>query len=260
MSCPSSNTSPPIAAPGIISCIRLRMRRKVDLPQPEGPISAVTLPASMCSDTRSSTSREPNHAEMFRASIPASADNWPGSVCSGSAGRSITNGATVAAGVSTNNGGGGGRVGLLASVGVASAAASAGAAPRNTISAPEMRASAARNRATSPAGTRTPKSEIPGTSSRVHPPGSPCTTLVRSRVSHSQSSPASTARTRSASTSTVAGWRSMTSASPGRPVACTTYEPGNDCEAAPSWDGWWLVLGSVCTGRLRFRGGWEGVG
>ena len=30
-----------------VSCMRLRVRRKVDLPQPEGPIRAVTLLAAM---------------------------------------------------------------------------------------------------------------------------------------------------------------------------------------------------------------------
>ncbi|CAB4961523.1 unannotated protein [freshwater metagenome] len=73
MSCPSSNTWPAIDADGIISCMRLRMRRNVDLPQPDGPISAVTLPAGMSSDTRSSTLCVPNQAEMLRACRPASA-------------------------------------------------------------------------------------------------------------------------------------------------------------------------------------------
>ena len=30
-------------APGMVSFIRLRQRRKVDLPQPDGPMKAVTL-------------------------------------------------------------------------------------------------------------------------------------------------------------------------------------------------------------------------
>ena len=37
MSSPSSMTSPASAADGTSSCIRLRMRRNVDLPQPDGP-------------------------------------------------------------------------------------------------------------------------------------------------------------------------------------------------------------------------------
>ena len=42
MSCPSSITRPVTRAPGIVSCIRLRQRRNVDFPQPDGPMIAVT--------------------------------------------------------------------------------------------------------------------------------------------------------------------------------------------------------------------------
>ncbi len=52
------------------SCIRLRMRRNVDFPQPDGPISAVTLPGSMARDTRSSTFFEPNQALTLVARSP----------------------------------------------------------------------------------------------------------------------------------------------------------------------------------------------
>src|SRR5205085_5308942 len=38
----SSRTSPVTRAPGTTSCMRLRARRNVDLPHPDGPISAVT--------------------------------------------------------------------------------------------------------------------------------------------------------------------------------------------------------------------------
>src|SRR5260221_10476550 len=41
-SCPSRSTLPSTRAPGVSSCIRLRERRKVDLPHPDGPISACT--------------------------------------------------------------------------------------------------------------------------------------------------------------------------------------------------------------------------
>jgi hypothetical protein len=47
------------------------MRRNVDLPQPDGPISEVTWPAGIISDTRSSTWWSPNHALISRASSPA---------------------------------------------------------------------------------------------------------------------------------------------------------------------------------------------
>ena len=43
MSSPSSLIEPLTVAPGVSSCIRLSERRKVVLPQPEEPISAVTL-------------------------------------------------------------------------------------------------------------------------------------------------------------------------------------------------------------------------
>ena len=43
MSSPSSSTSPLIFAVGVSSCIRLRIRRNVDLPHPDGPINAVTV-------------------------------------------------------------------------------------------------------------------------------------------------------------------------------------------------------------------------
>jgi hypothetical protein len=38
---PSTMTWPSTRAPGTSSCIRLMVRRKVDLPQPEDPIRAV---------------------------------------------------------------------------------------------------------------------------------------------------------------------------------------------------------------------------
>jgi len=46
-STPSISTVPSTRAPGITSCIRFRVRRNVDLPQPDGPISAVTLRGSI---------------------------------------------------------------------------------------------------------------------------------------------------------------------------------------------------------------------
>src|SRR6266699_5201569 len=43
MSKPSTSTVPFTRASGTSSCMRLRQRTKVDLPQPEGPIIAVTV-------------------------------------------------------------------------------------------------------------------------------------------------------------------------------------------------------------------------
>src|SRR5215831_5770997 len=57
-------------APATISCIRLSMRRNVDLPHPDGPIRAVTVPGSIVRETRSSTLCVPNHADTLRASRP----------------------------------------------------------------------------------------------------------------------------------------------------------------------------------------------
>ena len=85
MSSPSSRTSPASAADGIISCIRFRIRRKVDLPQPEGPMSAVTCRAGMTSVTSSSTLRSPNQAVMSR---PSRCEPVPSPGPSGAAGPS----------------------------------------------------------------------------------------------------------------------------------------------------------------------------
>ena len=77
MSSPSSSTSPASGADGTSSCIRLRIRRNVDLPQPDGPISAVMPPAAIVSETRSSTLWVPNQAVMSLASISASGATGP---------------------------------------------------------------------------------------------------------------------------------------------------------------------------------------
>src|SRR6266550_9227482 len=47
MSSPSSSILPSTLAPGTTSCMRLMARRNVDLPQPDGPIIAVTCLGSM---------------------------------------------------------------------------------------------------------------------------------------------------------------------------------------------------------------------
>src|SRR5687768_4296839 len=51
MSVPSSSTEPDTRAPGIVSCIRFRHRRKVDFPHPDGPMIAVMLRSSNAIDT-----------------------------------------------------------------------------------------------------------------------------------------------------------------------------------------------------------------
>src|SRR5689334_463813 len=49
-------------ADGTSSCMRLRIRRNVDFPQPDGPISAVTWPAGIVSETFCRTLWSPNQA------------------------------------------------------------------------------------------------------------------------------------------------------------------------------------------------------
>src|SRR5688500_1164423 len=51
MSSPSSRTRPVIQPPSTSSCIRFRVLRKVDLPQPDGPIRACTWWARKPSET-----------------------------------------------------------------------------------------------------------------------------------------------------------------------------------------------------------------
>ncbi len=53
-SCPSISSEPITRAPVMVSFIRLMQRRKVDLPQPDGPIRAVTARAGMSRDTSNS--------------------------------------------------------------------------------------------------------------------------------------------------------------------------------------------------------------
>src|SRR5687767_1129879 len=51
MSSPSRSTRPVIQPPSVSSCSRLSVRRKVDFPHPDGPISACTLLGANESDT-----------------------------------------------------------------------------------------------------------------------------------------------------------------------------------------------------------------
>ena len=50
-SVPSSATLPLTWAPGITSCIRFSVRSSVDLPQPDGPMNAVTVRGSTVIET-----------------------------------------------------------------------------------------------------------------------------------------------------------------------------------------------------------------
>src|ERR1700751_2705231 len=81
MSTPSSLIDPERDAPGTNSCRRVKIRRNVDLPQPEGPIRAVTMPGSIVRETRSRTLWEPNHALTFVDSNLDGDDARVGSGC-----------------------------------------------------------------------------------------------------------------------------------------------------------------------------------
>src|SRR6266576_1079787 len=62
MSWSSSRTCPETCAPATTSCMRFSERRNVDLPQPEGPMSAVTCLGSTVMLTSASAWNAPNQA------------------------------------------------------------------------------------------------------------------------------------------------------------------------------------------------------
>src|SRR5256885_9692040 len=62
MSWPSRSTLPSTRTPVTVSCIRLRQRRKVDLPQPEGPIIAVTDRSRRLRETPRTACTRPKYA------------------------------------------------------------------------------------------------------------------------------------------------------------------------------------------------------
>src|SRR3954468_5048319 len=68
MSSSSSSTLPVTVAPGMTSCMRLSERRNVDLPQPDGPMSAVTVLGSIVSDTSCTATFAPYEAVRFSTS------------------------------------------------------------------------------------------------------------------------------------------------------------------------------------------------
>ena len=55
----SSRTLPSTRAPGITSCIRFSVRSKVDLPQPDGPMNAVTDRGCTVIETSSTALKSP---------------------------------------------------------------------------------------------------------------------------------------------------------------------------------------------------------
>src|ERR1051325_9306855 len=68
MSAPSSSTRPVTQPPSDSSCIRLRQRRKVLFPHPEGPMIALTLCLGNMSETSLTTARGPNSAVSRKVS------------------------------------------------------------------------------------------------------------------------------------------------------------------------------------------------
>src|SRR5205809_699708 len=62
MSAPSSSTRPVTQPPSDSSCIRLRQRRNVLFPHPDGPITAVTLCLGNMIETSLTTARRPYSA------------------------------------------------------------------------------------------------------------------------------------------------------------------------------------------------------
>src|SRR5579875_3861793 len=79
---PSSSTSPLCQCFATLSFIRLTERRNVVLPDPVGPISAVTLPLGMQRLMPDSTVEEPNPSARSLAStqvaLSAATGAWPG--------------------------------------------------------------------------------------------------------------------------------------------------------------------------------------
>src|SRR6266545_3338964 len=69
---PASKTLPCTHAPGTTSCMRLRQRTSVLLPQPEGPMIAVTWQSGMSSVTPRIACVFPYQAESSSTLMPAS--------------------------------------------------------------------------------------------------------------------------------------------------------------------------------------------
>src|SRR5918992_1603066 len=73
MSAPSSSTRPLIQPCSDSSCIRLRVRRKVDFPQPDGPMRACTRLPGKLSETSRTATNLPYMAESRSVTMRAAA-------------------------------------------------------------------------------------------------------------------------------------------------------------------------------------------
>src|SRR5688572_14979607 len=75
---PSTRISPVIFTPSMRSFIRLRQRRSVDLPQPDGPMNAVTCFSGNCSEMSKSACFSPYQTLRSRMSISMAPVCTPG--------------------------------------------------------------------------------------------------------------------------------------------------------------------------------------
>src|SRR3569833_4383411 len=71
MSRPPNRTSPSTRAPDTVSCMRLRHRKSVYLPHPDGPMIAVTCPGSTANDTSLTMRAAPKTASSDTAATAA---------------------------------------------------------------------------------------------------------------------------------------------------------------------------------------------
>src|SRR5678815_4217148 len=94
MSWPSRLTEPATRAVGTVSCMRLRHRSSVDLPQPDGPMIAVTSRSRNVIETSRTASADPKNAQSALASrrirsAPAAAGGATAAVGRGARGGSV---------------------------------------------------------------------------------------------------------------------------------------------------------------------------
>src|SRR5262245_45679891 len=89
MSCPSRQTEPATRAVGTVSCMRLRQRSSVDLPQPDGPMTAVTSRSRNVIETPRTASADAKNA----LSVVASRRIRSASAAGGGAGVAVGRGA-----------------------------------------------------------------------------------------------------------------------------------------------------------------------
>src|SRR6266550_8236040 len=75
MALPRISTEPSTRARGTVSCIRLKQRKSVDFPQPDGPMMAVTACCGISSDTFLTAATSPKNADNFLETMHGAAAN-----------------------------------------------------------------------------------------------------------------------------------------------------------------------------------------